>query len=117
MSLPQLTAKTPEVVPAKPEEEIVEIIPASPEEVYDKLWMTQFSIVAPSTTEDARLVATFKYARDVGEYKELKDDEEQLVITISDLFARMAVSPSLASAMSAVLEEVIVIGKEKGIMA
>ena len=123
--LPQLIAATPEIIPSRPEEEVITIIPAEEEKIYNKLWMTQLSIISKSPTEEAKVVAVFKPARDIivnvdGEdttIKELMPDGESISIVIFDLFKRMDEKPSLAMAMGAVLTELIAIGQEKGIIA
>jgi len=118
MALPQLNAKTAEVIPAHPEEEEIIIIPAAPEKIYDKYWVTQLSILSPSPAQEARVVATLVPCRDVGETKELiEGDEGRVSIVVNDLFARMATDETLANAFGAVLLELIKMGEEKGIIA
>lgn len=120
MPLPQLVAVSPQVIPAKEEETVVTVIPASDEKVYDKYWMTHLIIAAPSTTSDARLIATLVPVRDVEVdgvvTKELMPDADQTVININNVFGRASVNESFAMALVTVLNELIEIGKEKGVL-
>jgi len=110
--LPQIMASNPQVIPAK--EEIV----------YDKYWMTQLHIIAPSPTEEARLIAVIKPCRDVtvnvdGKdvvYKEIMPDVAGHTVVVPKMFERMMTRSSLAQTMGAVLMELIAIGQEKGII-
>lgn len=120
--LPQLIAKTPEVIPAQEEQEVVEVIPASEEKVYDKYWMTHMAVVAQSTTEEAKLVATLVPARDVeieidGQpqtIKELMPDGESKTIVIKNVFERAQTNAEFGAAMTSVLNCIMTIGEEEG---
>jgi len=120
MSLPQLIAKTPQIIPATEEKTITEIIPATKEKIYDKYWITQLSIIAPSTTEDAKMIAVLVPARDINVngkiIKELMPNAEHTTIIIHNLFERMAMNETLAVTMASVLNEIIKIGQEQGIL-
>ncbi len=120
MPLPQLIAKTPQVIPATEAQTITEIIPAAEEKIYNKYWITQLSIISPSTTEDAKMIAVLVPARDVevnGEIiKELMPNAENTTIVIHNLFERMAMNETLAITMASVLNEVIKIGQEQGVL-
>jgi len=124
MPLPQLVAVKSQVVPAKEEETVVTVIPASDEKTYDKYWMTHLIIAAPSPTEEARIVATLVPARDVTTkidgkdvtVKELLTDADQVVMVVQNLFARAASDLNFANTLTVVLDELIVMAKEKGIV-
>ena len=124
MNLPQLLAKNPSVIPAQEETVITETIPASDEKVYDKYWMTHLVVAAPSPTAKARMVATLVPARDVetvidGEpitVKELMPNAENIVMILDDAFGRAATDENFATALVTTLNELITIGKEKGVL-
>ena len=123
--LPQLIASNPTVIPAEEEPEVVEVHPATEEKTYDKFWMTHLTVIAQSPTEEAKLVATLVPARDVeidigdGQtqtIKELLPDAEPITIIVKNVFERSVVNPVFGGAMASVLNAVMSLGEEQGII-
>jgi len=117
MALPQLIAKENTIVPAKPEEVIV--IPGTPEKTFDKFWITQFSLIATSPQEDAKLIFRMVPARDIEikgvPTKELIDDDSAAkTVVISNVFEKAATDVDFNNALVDALNELVEIGKDKG---
>jgi len=121
-TLPQLVAKISKVVPAENEKIIPEkIIPATDEKIYDKYWMTQISILSPDPTKDSTVVVQLVPARDVdvggGQIvKELMPDASPVTIVERNLFAKAATDEDLANSIVSVLDSIMDIGKEQGLL-
>ena len=123
-TLPQLIAKNPITTPAKEEEVITTVIPAVEEKIYDKYWVTQFTLLSHSPTEEARIVVQLSPARDVevdveGEVvtvKELMPDAEEITFVIDNVFERVDNNENFAMALGATLNALIEVSKEKNLL-
>ena len=125
ITLPQLVAKESHVIPSQKEEIVPEkVIPAVDEKIYDKYWITQFSFLAPSPTEEARIVATLVPARDVETLvdsklvtvKELLPDAKNTVIVIDNIFKKSDNDTTLADTLMKAITTIINAGVEKNIL-
>jgi hypothetical protein len=125
ISLPQLVAKDATIIPSKNMEVIPEkIIPSTEEKVYDKYWVTQMSYLAPSPSEEAKLIAVLSPARDVelsiGEKalttKELLADSDNIVVRIDNVFSKSDKDSTISDVLTACMMAIIKAGKEQGVL-
>ena len=125
ITLPQLVAKSSQIIPAEIEKIVPEkIIPAIDQKTYDKYWVTQLSFLLPSPTEEARMVAVLVPARDVEvlvdakatTVKELMPDAEKVVVVVNDVFKKSDSDPIIADTLTKALTAVMNAGIEKNIL-
>ena len=123
-TLPQLVAKDPTTIPAKEEETVTTVIPAAEEKIYDKYWVSQFTLLSHSPIEEARIIVQLTPARDIemdvdGQtvtVKELMPNAEKTTFVINDVFARIESNEAFAIAFAATLNTLVEIGQEKGLL-
>jgi len=92
------------------------VVPASAEVTYDKFWMKNMRVNAPSPDRPARLVVVLVPARDVGDTKELMPNA-QIEIVVEDVFAYAANNASFAATLNDVFSRISEIGIEQGVIA
>jgi len=96
------------------------VTPATDAVTYDKFWMTQLMVMSRDPNQPTRLRAELKPARDITvdgvATKEIQPDGQSIVLTIDDVFGRAGSNPSFAAALEAVLEQVLIVGVEQGVL-
>jgi len=106
MPLPKIDAKTAVTVPARAEE------------VYDKLWIINLCVSTPATDgSNAAFACNFIHYKEDELGNKTPDPTNRITeLSLNNMFENLEKYPKLSVAMSAVLEAIIEVGKDKGII-